>query len=381
MAMKGSAFIHLFGSGDDQALLNCCGVDHKVFRRLLAIFQPVFDTYTVDRNTMKVRPRLFTKNGKPKGNKREITATIGLAVVLTWFRTRGSAARTLSMVFGLTSTPLYKWLKYSRKVLLYVLQNHPDAIIRPPSDEEVEAYVAAIGRKYEALGTKRVWGAADGLKVKLQHSNNWAIQSMYYNSWVCDTYINSVLVFAPDGRIRMTTYNCPGTWHDSTMAEYGVYEKMETIYERTGGVVVVDSAFKMKGSKYLIRSQQNDPDTITTSMAENAEAIVINRQATAVRQLSEWGMRMIQGQFPRMKDRLTLEELGDRKIILNLLLLLYNYQCSAVGINQILNTFMSNTSGFESFEELRQSYGERQIGYFSYETTPAEDANTEFRFH
>ena len=95
------------------------------------------------------------------------------------------------------------------------------------------------------------------------------------------------------------------------MAEYSVYEKMETIYERTGGVVVVDSAFKMKGSKYLIRSQQNDPDTITTSMAENVEAIVIKRQATAVRQLSEWGMRMIQGQFPRMKDRLTLEELGD----------------------------------------------------------------------
>lgn len=106
MAMKGSAFIHLFGSGDDQALLNCCGVDHKVFRCLLAIFQPVFDTYTVDRNTMKVRPRLFTKNGKPKGNKREITATIGLAWVLTWFRTCGSTARTLSMVFGLTSTPL-----------------------------------------------------------------------------------------------------------------------------------------------------------------------------------------------------------------------------------------------------------------------------------
>jgi len=124
---------------------------------------------------MKVRPHLFTKNGKPKGNKREITVTIGLAVVLTWFRTRGSAARTFSMVFGLTSKPLYKWLKYSRKVLLYVLQNHPDAIIRPPSDEEVEAYVAATGRNYEALRTKRVWGAADGLKVKLQHSNNWAI--------------------------------------------------------------------------------------------------------------------------------------------------------------------------------------------------------------
>ena len=92
-------------------------------------------------------------------------------------------------------------------------------------------------------------------------------------------------------------------------------------------------------------------------MAENAKkATVINRQATAVRQLSEWGMRMIQDQFPRMKETLTLEELRDRKIILNLLLLLYNYPCIAVGIDGILNTFMSNTSGFESFEELREPY-------------------------
>ena len=58
-------------------------------------------------------------------------------------------------------------------------------ILDPPCDKEVEAYyVAAIGSKYGPLGRERVWGAAgDGLKVKIQHSNNWAIQIMHYNSW------------------------------------------------------------------------------------------------------------------------------------------------------------------------------------------------------
>ena len=60
---------------------------------------------------------------------------------------------------------------------------------------------------------------------------------------------------------------------------------------------------------------------------------------------------MIQGQFPRLKDRMVLENFGERKVILlNLMVLLYNYQASTVGINQILNTFMSKTEGFYSHD-------------------------------
>ena len=43
-----SPFLYMFGSGDDQALLNCCGVDHKVFDELLHMFEPLFDAYTYD---------------------------------------------------------------------------------------------------------------------------------------------------------------------------------------------------------------------------------------------------------------------------------------------------------------------------------------------
>ena len=153
-----------------------------------------------------------------------------------------------------------------------------------------------------------------------------------------------MFVFAADGRIRMCTINAPGTWHDSTIAEYGVYDKMEEVFNNHGGRVVVDSAFKLQGREYLIKSSQQDPD--------NANGIVLNRQATSLRQLSEWGMRMIQGQFPRLKDRMGLEDFGERKVILHLLVLLYNYQASTVGINQILNTFMSKTDGFYSHDRV-----------------------------
>ena len=176
------------------------------------------------------------------------------------------------------------------------------------------------------------WAAADGLKMNFQQAGVDAVQNMFFNGWTHGHYVNSVFVFTPDGKIRMCVINAPGTFHDSCIADYGIYHGMETVFNATGGKVVVDSAFKITDQEYLIRSSRNDP--------ENAEDLLVNRDATSVRQLSEWGMRMIQGQFPRIKDPIKYEKKGERKIILRLLIHLYNFQTSQVGINTILNSYM-----------------------------------------
>eukprot|EP00535_Pseudo-nitzschia_heimii_P000494 CAMPEP_0197173578 /NCGR_PEP_ID=MMETSP1423-20130617/456_1 /TAXON_ID=476441 /ORGANISM="Pseudo-nitzschia heimii, Strain UNC1101" /LENGTH=128 /DNA_ID=CAMNT_0042622413 /DNA_START=610 /DNA_END=993 /DNA_ORIENTATION=- len=126
----------------------------------------------------------LTKNGKPKGRKREIDAIGCLGLVLFWYRTRGSYARAIVIVFGLTVTPMYKWLRFSQRVLLSVLNDNPLAAVTPPSIAEVEEYTAAIARKYPILCEgNSVWAAADGLKIPLQKSSYWTIQNQYYNSW------------------------------------------------------------------------------------------------------------------------------------------------------------------------------------------------------
>ena len=53
--------------------------------------------------------------------------------------------------------------------------------------------------------------------------------------------------------------NAPGAWHDSTMAGYGFYNKLERIHERNGGKAVFDSAFKLNSKCLLIQSLQEDP--------------------------------------------------------------------------------------------------------------------------
>ena len=331
-------------SGDEQALLNACGVDHKVFDELLQLFKPVYDAHTYDRQTGHIKKKRLSPQGVPRGVCRHLDATGCLGLVLMWYRTCGSCARSLALHFGLTSSPLYEWMKFGRRALLVALQHVPEAKVTAPTGDEIEGYIDAIGAKYPIMEEERVWGACDGLKIKLQTSTNYAKQNHNYNGYASGTYINAVYVFAPDGRIRICTINCPGSMHDSTMADYGVYKKMKAIHDSHKGKVLVDSAFSLKAAPYIIKSSQTEDPKLGT------RGVLLNRQATSVRQFAEHGMRMIQGQFPRLKDPLQLEEFGERKVVISLMILLYNFQTSKVGINQILNTFMSNTKGFESYD-------------------------------
>ena len=98
----------------------------------------------------------------------------------------------------------------------------------------------------------------------------------------------------------------------------------------------MDSAFGSGNREFLVKSSQGNP------LNADAEEVTINRAATSIRQLSEWGMRMIQGQFPRVTDTLVFDEVGDRRVVLRLLVHLYNFNCAQVGCNEILTFFMES---------------------------------------
>jgi hypothetical protein len=63
------------------------------------------------------------------------------------------------------------------------------------------------------------------------------------------------------------------------------------------------------------------------------------KQATKFCQTAEWGMRAIKSAFPRIKERIMYETKGQWKVMLNLMVLLYNYPLKHVGLNEIETTF------------------------------------------
>lgn len=111
------------------------------------------------------------------GKPRQLDAIGGLGLVLTWYRTRGAITISLALIFGQTSTPLYKWLKFGRCVLLSILIKDPDAKISKPTSDEAKEYSAAINSKYNML--PNVWGALDGLKTDIEEAGDDGVQNNF----------------------------------------------------------------------------------------------------------------------------------------------------------------------------------------------------------
>ena len=146
-----------------------------------------------------------------------------------------------------------------------------------------------------------------------------------------------MFVFAPNGKIIACAVNAPGAFHDSKIAEWGkVYQKLERVFNLTGGRCVVDSAFCREIYPFLIKSSQ---DYLNVA-GDHPEMVQVMRKATSARQGSEWGMRSFKCTFPQLKDQIVYEENGERKLILLTTVLIFNLRSKLVGVNQILNTYM-----------------------------------------
>ena len=180
-----------------------------------------------------------------------------------------------------------------------------------------------------------VWFVVDGLKLTLQRSRTGSIQACFYNGWTHDHYVTNIFVFAPSGLIFACTINNPGSVHDSQCVEQGgVYEKLEEQFQRTGGKGVVDSAFSRGRYPFLIKSCQTLPTNATQRV------VLVNNEATSLRQSSEWGMRGLQASFPRLKDRFIYEEYGERLLKVLTVVHLFNFRTRYVWLNQIRSVFL-----------------------------------------
>ena len=119
--------------------------------------------YTFDEDTMQIRKKVCYPDGTPRGRKRDMSPVGCLGLVLMWYRTTGACSRNLALHFGQTCKPMYRWLKFGRRILLKILMNDDDANLQFPSMDKLMMFCDAVNDKYPVLSTGR--GAMDVLKI------------------------------------------------------------------------------------------------------------------------------------------------------------------------------------------------------------------------
>ncbi len=57
----------------------------------------------------------------------------------------------------------------------------------------------------------------DGVSLKTECTSERVSQSAFYSGYECDTTVNNVSVYGPDGKVFIAAINFPGSWADGSL--------------------------------------------------------------------------------------------------------------------------------------------------------------------
>lgn len=147
---------------------------------------------------------------------------------------------------------------------------------------------------------------------------------------------NNILAFAPTGKVFLALLNYPGSWHDAQIVSF-VTEVLVRLLK--DNCICVDQGFPRSGvlqgvlvGPYSQKKEAALAPEVRDSLLRQAAVYVSLRQA------SEWGMRALQGTFPRLKSRLPSCSVK-RQMLLTSIVLIHNFRTELVGLNQIATVF------------------------------------------
>ena len=244
--------------------------------------------------------------------------------------------KTLCQVFGLTPAVCCRLLEVGLAGLDAAAIFIPECRIVWPKRARMDLSAQKVLQRVSGLAGHSVFGFVDGLNLEIENPMDADEQNAYYNGWLKGVFCSQVLVFDPEGLIIWVRYNCPGSWHDITVAS-PLLQHMLTVPHPY--CLLGDSGFSygphMK-NKILIPLKSGMLLPAKARARERAQRPSVD--ITTARQAAEWGMRSLQGTFARFKSVLPSDH-AKRARTLRLVWALHNFQVRHTGITQIGQVF------------------------------------------
>jgi hypothetical protein len=240
----------------------------------------------------------------------------------------------LCLVFGITPSPCSRILKRILWMTVKRLQYHPLAQGKFPNVEKMQLFLDMISVQEPMVNN--VIGFMDGLGLTTECTDERVMQNAYYCGYDCDTIVNNVLVFGPNGKVIFCATNYPGCWANGTLTAHF----FSHITKRIGDYkICVDQGFLRAGDAAGILDgpiPERSARQLHRSVCDHL--IQLSNIYTSLRQASEWGKRGLQGTFPCCKKRLPTDK-DKRRGVLECNILVHNFRTELVGLNQIAAVF------------------------------------------
>jgi hypothetical protein len=226
----------------------------------------------------------------------------------------------LCLIFGLTPTVCGKAINWMLRRTVRLLNDHPFAKVRFPDNLKMSEFANMVKAR-EPLA-EDVVGFMDGVSFQMKCTSKCVEQNAFYCGYDCDTLVNNVFAFGPDGKVFFSAVNFPGSWADGSLTAQFFHQIKRSIGRFK---ICVDQGFPRGG----------DASGMFVGPVSKQQARRLHRNVcnyllrisnvhTSLRQANEWGIRGMQGTFPRCKKCLP----GDdkmRRLVLDAIVLVHNF--------------------------------------------------------
>ena len=266
----------------------------------------------------------------------------------------------LCMIFGVTPMVCSRTITKMLALVARKLKRHPLAQVVFPDEEKMDLFAGMIHQREHQV--RDVIGFMDGLCLNTECTSEPLEQNAMYTGNHSDTMINNVFAYGPDGKVFLCAINFPGSWHDGSIcanilphikAKIGTYK------------ICVDTGFPRCGeASDILVGPYTKKQVEKLSPLLRPHLLMQSNVYTSLRQASEWGMRGLQGSFPRCKKRLPGNTLK-RKRVIESIVLTHNLRTDLVGQNQIKTVFdpeyccYVNISGYDRIK--RYYFNEKTV--------------------
>ena len=132
----------------------------------------------------------------------------------------------LCMIFGIVPGICSKVICAMLRLAVRRLANNPIAEVRFPSAEKMGQFSGMVQSRDPLVDG--VIGFMDGVSIPAECTEECFEQNAFYCGYDCDTMVNNVFAYGPDGKVFFAAVNFPRSWADGALTARFLHNYQKT---------------------------------------------------------------------------------------------------------------------------------------------------------
>ena len=197
-----SSWNHLLKNGDNTSFLHMTGLNRHAFYLLRdVLFSKDELRNVVCGKRKRGRPQLLN----PDAQLGLLLFYIGSTMGIKW----------ICMLFGITPSTRSQLINAMMIRACNKLEVHPMARVQFPDKNKMAQFADQIKLREPSIDD--VIGFMDGLSLATECTSERMAQNAMYCGYDCDTMVNNIFIYGPDGKVFFCAINYPGSWADGAV--------------------------------------------------------------------------------------------------------------------------------------------------------------------